>query len=94
MSEVTWTCHVCRRPIERASGHVAIDPDGPRRHWRAYHFTCDPQPESDDYSIPVERISTLRGVLGWTAHLMGKRWIAETDWADVLRELAGRRETP
>lgn len=56
-------------------------------HWHVHHAECDPEPESDDYWIPVSRISTYAQVLGWTAHLMEKNWLNNTDWPALLRTL-------
>lgn len=59
-------------------------PKAPR--WMCWHATCDPDPDSSSfYWIGVERLRTTEMLLSFTAHLMGKNWIQETDWDDVIR---------
>jgi hypothetical protein len=60
-------------------------------HWHAWHLACDPEPDGGRYFIDVERIRTAWDVLDWTAHLTQKRWLADTDWFDVVRDIAHRR---
>jgi hypothetical protein len=59
-------------------------------HWTAWHYRCDPDLDGDSfrYCIEVGQVTTLAGVIGWTAHLMEKTWLSSTDWDDVLRDLA------
>lgn len=59
-------------------------------HWRVYHRDCDPDLESSDYSIDIERIRTPGQVIDWTAHLLEKEWLQTTDWDAVLRGVAAR----
>jgi hypothetical protein len=54
------------------------------------HWNCDPDPDSSDYWIAVERIRRAGDVIGWTAHLLEKRWLQSTGWSDVLRHVAGQ----
>lgn len=56
--------------------------------WEAYHWACDPDIEAGTYWIEVDRIATYADVLDWTAHLMEKNWFNETDWSDLLRNVA------
>jgi hypothetical protein len=56
--------------------------------WRKLHQRCDPDPESTDYWIGIERIRTRPEVLRWTAHLLGKNWIQSTTWRDILHRAA------
>lgn len=60
-------------------------PDEP--HWWAVHRACDPEPSGGGYWFDIERIRTYADVLGWTAHLMGKCWFADTDWDQLLRRV-------
>lgn len=53
-------------------------------HWQVIHRSCDPDPEGGGYWIEIERASTEKELLNWTAHLMHKRWLAETDWHKLL----------
>lgn len=59
--------------------------------WQTVHAACDPNPESEDYWIPVERVDSVAAVLDWTLHLHGKGFLESTNWESVIRErvLAG-----
>lgn len=60
-----------------------------RVHWKVLHRDCDPDlDECYGYAIYVERIRTPAQVIGWTAHLLGKRWLDNTDWQDLLHHIA------
>ena len=67
--------------------------------WHVLHGLCDPEPDSPDYWIGVERIRTAAAVISWSSHLIRKNWIHETDdclppwtggstWNAVLDEAA------
>ena len=56
---------------------------GPAR-WKVWHSSCDPNSEGDGYSIGIHRIQTPMDVVGWSAHLMEKTWLPDTDWKEVL----------
>lgn len=56
--------------------------------WRAHHARCDLDPDAGVYSVASERIDTVGKLLDWTAHLMGKSWIGDTNWDDVIRSAA------
>lgn len=53
-------------------------------HWRVLHRKCDPDPESGDYWLDVSALRTHAQLLRTTAHLMGKGWILDTDWSQVI----------
>lgn len=59
-----------------------------RAPWLAWHVDCDPEPDAGSYWIGVERIRTWPQVLSWTAHLMEKDWLEDTDWSDLLHSIA------
>jgi hypothetical protein len=59
--------------------------------WNTWHLRCDPEPEASFYFIGVERIRTPWDVIHWTAHLLGKRWIDQTNWVDLLHAISDRR---
>lgn len=61
--------------------------------WRAYHARCDPWPEKGAYQIDVEQVRSWRQLVSWTSHLMAKNWLADSDWDELLRELADDRGT-
>ena len=61
---------------------------GPAK-WRAQHYACRGEPKSIAYEIEVERLDTAAKLVDWTAHLMNKGWINDTDWSSVLRSAAG-----
>lgn len=54
--------------------------------WAAHHSTCDLDTESNDYWIPMREVRSHAQLLRWTAHLMGKNWLADTDWIQVIRD--------
>lgn len=58
--------------------------------WHVWHRACDPNIDSCDYCIDVERIRTAAQILKWTAHLMEKTWLPDTTWRDLLRGQAER----
>jgi hypothetical protein len=66
---------------------LADMPDVARAHWRAWHRTCDPRPDANTYWFDVERCDTLGKLIHWAGHLVGKTWIGDTDWSDVLLEI-------
>jgi hypothetical protein len=57
-------------------------------HWTVWHRECDPSTGdlTESYWFDLDRIRTWPAALEWTLHLMGKRWIEETDWPDFLRD--------
>ena len=52
--------------------------------WRVLHDSCDPEPESSDYWIAVERIRTAGDVIRWTSHLLGKRGQGFRQFLEIL----------
>lgn len=59
--------------------------------WHIHHDGCRPE-GTDDYDIAVEDVRTWRGLVRWTAHLMEKRWLPETDWRVLLGNAADARD--
>lgn len=59
-----------------------------KAHWWAIHRSCDPNVNSAGYWIDVGRLRTQADALLWTAHLMCKRWINDTDWRQVITCIA------
>jgi hypothetical protein len=63
--------------------------------WHVVHYRCDPDPDAAAYMIEVENARSPWELLGWTSYLMGKPWVAHTDWgaraARVAREHEPRR---
>jgi|HubBroStandDraft_6_1064221.scaffolds.fasta_scaffold482978_2 hypothetical protein len=58
-------------------------------HWRTAHDACRDDHDEGCYEIDDEHISTWGGLAHWTAHLMEKTWLQDSDWDDLLREVAG-----
>lgn len=54
--------------------------------WVVHHTRCDPDIDSMDYVIEVERARTAAQLLSWTVHLMDKVWLSSTDWKRVVEE--------
>jgi hypothetical protein len=92
--KLTWTCDVCRLPVEGDDGCVdVLDADtythnegNARRpaRWRVLHDACDPTTGKFSYWISVDRIDTPAKLLAWTAHLMKKPWFSHTTWDSIL----------
>lgn len=55
--------------------------------WRTVHDTCTPAEHENIYSIDLSRIDTYEKALHWTGHLMGKTWLASTNWGAVIRRM-------
>lgn len=53
--------------------------------WQAHCEKCDPH--ACGYSIQSAELATYKGLLKWTAHLMGKAWLADTDWDELLEQV-------
>lgn len=54
--------------------------------WVAEHYDCC-EGCGAYYEFDVARIRTLTQVIDWTAHLMQKNWLEETDWPRLLRKV-------
>jgi predicted GIY-YIG superfamily endonuclease len=57
-------------------------PDAAR--WAVHHRDCDPVPDSVDYHFDVGRADTYEKLLSWTAHLLEKDWLTDTNWSEFL----------
>lgn len=55
--------------------------------WLVHHKNCDPNPGEYCYWFYVNRADTHEKLLSWTAHLLDKSWLQDTDWADFLYSL-------
>jgi len=53
--------------------------------WRTHHAECDSDVDSNDYWISIDRIRTHTHLLRWTAHLMGKGWVRDTNWSEFIQ---------
>ena len=55
--------------------------------WGATHDRCtDRETLDDSYWLPVESLRTPTTLLNWTAHLLGKTWLPNTNWDDIIRQ--------
>lgn len=85
-----WTCTACNFPIADGAGTVAApcseiaDPPMFGITWQPRHTRCADDLH-DYYGVPVEELRDPAGVLTWTAHLLGKVWVANSNWDDVIR---------
>lgn len=59
--------------------------------WQVHHGACDPDSDSPDYVIHIERARTHAQLLHWTAHLMEKRWLKYTDWPALISRMSAVR---
>lgn len=58
-----------------------------RAPWKA--VLTEVEPDGEFYAIPVEKLRTEKDCIRWTHHLLGKNWIDETDWVNVLSRFCG-----
>ena len=56
--------------------------------WRARHFACTEHEIGDLYQICVEEIRTWAKLTEWTAHLLAKRWVTQSNWGSLLMSCA------
>lgn len=69
----------------------------PAVRWNVHHAACDPDPDAGAYSIGVHQMRTWGDLVHWTAHLMEKSWLSNTDWRKLLdgaTSTTGGRITP
>ena len=81
------------RAEERAGGGLKIYSLADIQHsvrWHVYHRECDPDPDGPDYWIEISRIRTMPQLVHWTAHLLAKGWIHDTNWNSILYRHAGK----
>lgn len=64
-------------------------PEGPE--WTAHCAACEPN--TCGYCIQAGELTTYKGLVKWTAHLMGKTWFAATDWDHMLESLVHGTDT-
>lgn len=60
-------------------------PDGPK--WHVTHdsgCTIYKETQPGAYWLPIESLRSHTAVLKWTGHLLGKNWLAETNWDDII----------
>jgi hypothetical protein len=58
--------------------------------WKVTHIRCGGEAcPFDAYCLDPGDVATWQQLVKWTAHLMGKNWLAGTDWEEVLREASG-----
>jgi len=58
-------------------------------HWHKAHYACTKEVDSF-YEIEIHRIRTLQKLIDWTAHLMWKKWLNNTDWPFLMEEITGK----
>ena len=69
------------------SGTMASLLDHPAQvTWTTHHEACEPN--TCGYCIQVDQIRDLKSLIKWTAHLMGKAWLADSDWDHLLEKIA------
>lgn len=89
-TQIQWKCHACGFPITPDQGVLCIPyveinmPPEDGGLWRSLHTGCS---EDDYYGIDLEQVSDYRGLLRWTAHLMDKNWLAQTNWSALIRSV-------
>lgn len=96
---IEWTCVTCLFPIADDEGVVSVPLShisdmpmfGPE--WAPRHHLCREAGESY-YEVPVEQLRDAEGVLRWTAHLLGKVWIANSNWDAIIRSTLKEAKYP
>lgn len=84
--KVPWTCHQCGRPAY--PGWVVALRTSPIR-WEVVCDGCDEGDGLSFYDFATERAATWPELAEWCAHLSGKRWLAESNWSELLNALGG-----
>lgn len=75
------------KELSKREGLIPLsDVEGNIAHWHKVHYGCSKEIDSF-YEIEIHRIKTLQKLIGWTSHLMSKKWISNTDWPILLREV-------
>lgn len=85
-----WTCYKCGHDVADTEGSVAVPTQeiaempmfGPA--WAPIHTLCMDK-GWDYYAIPVDELRDAEGVVSWTAHLLGKVWLANSNWDAIIR---------
>jgi hypothetical protein len=67
-------------------GSLMSYPDPAR--WQVHHDACYSSPRARSYGVEVHRCRSWADLVWWTAHLMGKTWLQDTDWENLLQETA------
>lgn len=59
--------------------------------WVTHCERCEPN--TCGYCIQVDELETYQDLIRWTSHLMGKSWLADTDWDELLEKVAAGTDT-
>lgn len=87
---IAWTCTACMFPIADSEGVVAVPLHQIREMpmfgptWEPRHLLCA-EDMHDYYGIDIEQLRTHEDVLRWTAHLLEKTWLANSNWDAIIR---------
>lgn len=74
--------------MESWTGTALVGDSPEAAKWHIYHEKCDPSPDRySDYWFGVERCRTYAELINWTAHLMDKNWLVNTDWSTFLQRV-------
>ena len=91
-NKFVWVCERCfqrqrfagRELIGWGEGYVTIEyPKADRSRtytWEVLHRYCDPNIDRYDYTIDVERLTTVDDLIDWDSHLRHKQCIHQTNW--------------
>lgn len=58
--------------------------------WVTHCEECEPN--TCGYCIEVAQLRTYKDLIKWTAHLMEKTWLADTDWRILLQDVAAGQD--
>lgn len=88
-----------RRAARAAAGDVLaclyklsdLDSMPSEARWHVHHQACDPNPTSNDYWWPIDRLGTWPGLVEFVAHVSDKTWITSTALSGLLRRVLPNR---
>ena len=79
-----WEARHPRRAGGKTLAELMSRPEPIR--WHVGHWTCRTAEDLDAYAFDLP--ASCPAWLGWTAHLIGKEWVANSDLDELLREVA------
>jgi hypothetical protein len=78
-------------PVGAGTLGSLIDDHPEQVPWETHCDQCEPN--TCGYCIQVDELRTAQDLLRWTSHLMGKAWLASTDWDELLEKVAAGTDT-
>jgi hypothetical protein len=66
-------------------------PEAEQAKWHVLHNDCAAT-DTGWYWFDMGKGFSYHSLLDWTAHLMGKNWLEDTDWENLIRRAANHGE--